>query len=228
MIMDCVRSCYTVNMQFDAAGEIVVPVTWYFTSPGALTFPGPHRFGSSHTWAPHSLPSIGLGERWDSKPSYANGAQPFYAPGSGSFCGPLDWFAEGCPSDAPPVQYSSAGVPVCCPQPPCQPWFPATIPSSTVQTVPPGGTYHLVTYDFFAALFNNGPGTIQIEVELEAVECDMASPYSTVMFVTFVLVDDSEWEYFLQSYDPSTHTGLWTPDPAAPVGYLPITFKMDP
>jgi len=111
-----------VNMQFDQAGEIIVPVTWYFAAPGAKQLPAQHPFGSQHTWALGRLPTLGLGERWDSLTPYYNGAQPFYAPGSGSFCGPLDWFENGCPSDAPPINYSDAGVPVCCPQPPCQPW----------------------------------------------------------------------------------------------------------
>lgn len=121
--MDWIRTCYTVDMQFDEAGELIAPVTWYRAASTAVPLPVPHYYGSSRTWSEHHLGSIGLGERWDSVPAYSNGAAPGYFPGNGSICGPLDWFSRGCPSDAPPIDYGGLSTPPCCPQPICQPWY---------------------------------------------------------------------------------------------------------
>jgi hypothetical protein len=121
MAVDLGRKTFNHAMQFDVAGEIIVPVRWYYCQDGAAWFPQPTLFTSPAFWG-DGVELLGPGPYWGAKPVYNNGAAPFYAPGTGSFCGPLDWWRNGTPSNAPPIEYSAAGVPVCCPQPPCVPF----------------------------------------------------------------------------------------------------------
>jgi hypothetical protein len=113
MIMDFMRSSYSTSMQFDDDGHIVVPITWYEALPGAKVFPGEHRYGSD-VWQPNGLVGLGPGEYWQAPKVWNNGAAPGLFRGTGSPCGPIEWFRDGCPSDAPPLQLDSRGFPVCC------------------------------------------------------------------------------------------------------------------
>lgn len=207
--MDYIRTAYTVNMQFDEAGEIIVPVTWYFAADGAQDFPGYHLFGSARSWQEHQLPILGLGERWDSKPSYYNGAQPFFAPGLGGFCGDPDWYVNGCPSDAPPIQYSAAGVPTCCPQPPCQPWYVAGLAASTISSNYAGiGPFSQVDFDPFSVTFvdnNNNGGTWTQGIS----SCGSEHNVESAGFVINAFPPQQDLQ--LSSYDAETFTGTWIP-----------------
>ena len=112
--MDFIRSCYTVDMQFDEAGQIVAPVQWYFCKPDAKLFHGPNAFCSS-VWDYTKYSVTGLGEVWNSVAKYRNGSPPGPWPaGDGHVCGHHHWFHEGCPSDAPPLKRNENGVAWCC------------------------------------------------------------------------------------------------------------------
>lgn len=110
------RSCYTTMMQFDEAGQIVVPVRWYFCAPGAKTLPNGTLFYSknwdtaSAGWPP------GPGEVWGDR-TYSKGQRPTPLRGNGNYCGPDSWYTDGCPSSAPPLQLVG-GIPACCPSVP--------------------------------------------------------------------------------------------------------------
>jgi hypothetical protein len=226
--MDYCRAGYQIDMQFDEKGLIVVPVTWYACAPGAQVFPGFHLYVSGHTWNPHGLPTIGIGERWDSKPIYYNSALPFYAPGTGSFCGPDEWFRSGCPSDAPPIQYSDAGVPTCCPQPPCQPWYDASYAGGRNATGTPGypwtdggqgftvSNWECHGGDDSVAWTPGGTGLCEAQpVTIGAVEIESTGPYSFDLQCT--------------AYNDATFTGTWIPATGsiAPPGFI-VFFKCPP
>jgi hypothetical protein len=218
--MDYLRVGYTVNMQFDAAGEIVVPITWYPAADGADLFPTPHYFGSSRTWTPHRLPTVGLGERWDSKPVTYAGPAPFYAPGNGAFCGPLAWFQEGCPSDAPPLVIGPAGSPVCCPQPPCQPWGTRSINSRTCVGAgyDAGDWIILDNFGSGVAWFYGANGdSIQLSETLPGCPPSGSSAECLCAFGAYPSVTTLS----LESYDLATQTGTWID----PTGTLPSGSK---
>jgi hypothetical protein len=99
-------------MQFDQAGQIVKRVRWFFTAPGAKVFPVPSTFCSSNYELDRERP-LGPGEVWNSTRPFSDGATPAGLTGQGSFCGPLDWFVNGTPSDAAPLNLVN-GVPRCC------------------------------------------------------------------------------------------------------------------
>lgn len=111
--MDLLRSCYEVDMQFDTAGQIIRRVRWYWADAGAEFFPVRHQFGSQN-YSQTGVVLTGLGERWDSERLGRNGSIEGIRQGVGSFCGPLSWYQEGCPSDAPSLELGPLGVPLCC------------------------------------------------------------------------------------------------------------------
>lgn len=110
--MDYIRSAYEVDMQFDAAGDIVRRVRWFFTAPGAKRFPLVNPFFSGN-WGDLRGGPAGPGEVWSSDRPWSNGARPAPLLGKGDFCGDPDWWLDGTPSDAPDLPLVD-GVPMCC------------------------------------------------------------------------------------------------------------------
>lgn len=100
-------------MQFDEAGLLKADVMWYRADDGALPIEGGTLFNSSN-WdsIPRSRP--GLGEQWDSDFRWYNGDNPFGFGGLKRPCGPLRWWHEGCPSNAPRLLVDGGGAPLCC------------------------------------------------------------------------------------------------------------------
>jgi hypothetical protein len=91
----------------------VSPVRWYFCPPGTPFLPFPHLYGSSN-WQTDGVIDLGPGERWDSLRPYSKGQLPGPQPPVGEFCGPTDWWQNGVPSDAPPLDVNLLGQPLCC------------------------------------------------------------------------------------------------------------------
>lgn len=212
--MDMGRRCYTALMQFDEAGVIQVPVTWYFAADSAQIFPGPHSFGSSN-WDSIPRQGIGVGEQWNSDFAWSNGAAPFYAPGSGSFCGTLDEFENGTSSDAPPIDYNDNGVPVCCPQPPCQPWVIFGPPARKFTRVLTGEVWG--TSVSVPSLYKAGssvhPGD-QVQLHSDSlVHCGLLQ--RTIVIDMLVNTGSSlvPVQLDLVSYDLATTTGTWQVQP---------------
>lgn len=100
-------------MQWDQAGVLVTPVRWYFVPPGTPPLPFPHLYGSSN-WDTDGVIDLGPGERWDSLRPYSKGAPPGPQLTTGEFCGSLDWWQNGVPSDAPLLPTNLLGQPDCC------------------------------------------------------------------------------------------------------------------
>ncbi len=219
--MDYLRTAYIVNMQFDEAGEIVVPIKWYFTSPTANTFPGSHAFISSRTWTAHQQPTVGIGERWDSTPSYYNGALPGKFPGTGNICGPIDWFQNGCPSDAPPVTIVN-GVPACCPLL-CQQWLEFPSIRDVVQLSAPFSMWTQLVSDTDQEVWQSTfDPTVTVSFEEDFItmcgsnNSTAASLQGTVFNVPGLCTDS----------DPSTFTGTYVfPNAPSPWNKLILNFK---
>jgi len=129
--MDMLRSCYTVDMQFDAAGEIVRKVRWYFVPDDTPSFPYPQKFGSQ-VWQWRGFDPGGIGELATSERVWSNGSISFPIK-KPRLCDhvPVEWFDEGCPSDTPDLKLNPLGQPVCC------------APASGLYV---GGKYRLLTY----------------------------------------------------------------------------------
>lgn len=111
--MDLRRSAAVEFMQFDVAGTLFAPVKWYVAPPGAIPMPGPHLF-CADIWNDQGRIDLGPGVYWQQIPTWSNGALPAPFSGQGPPCGQLDWWTNGVPSDAPPLDLDARGVPLCC------------------------------------------------------------------------------------------------------------------
>jgi hypothetical protein len=111
-MMDLLRACKVHTVYWDAARTLKSELVWYWCEPGAKPFPGPQRF-SSETWDYTHWAAGGAGEDDETGSTYYSGKPPG-TPASKTFCGPAEWFADGCPSDAPPLERNAANLPVCC------------------------------------------------------------------------------------------------------------------
>jgi hypothetical protein len=100
-------------MQFDRAGELIIPVRWYFVPDDTPFLPFPHLFGSNN-YQTQGIIDLGPGERWDSPRFYSKGAPPGPLLPTTEFCGPLDWWANGVPSTAPSLPTNTLGQALCC------------------------------------------------------------------------------------------------------------------
>lgn len=137
--MDVIRHAYVSTMQFDAAGLITAKVRWYFAPPGALDFPSGHLFGS-RVFRSDPKPVGGIGETADEVTTWDAGEAPTGVTGTGPFCGPLDWYVNGCPSNAPPLVISGT-IPDCCGVFQCDPWRFPFIPNRVLVRELTGATW---------------------------------------------------------------------------------------
>lgn len=112
--MDMLRSCYEVDMQFDQDAQIIRRVRWYFVPEDTPSFPAPQKFGSQN-WQWRGFEPLGIGERWDSDRPWRDGSIPWpIKPPRLCEHVPVEWFDEGCPSNAPPLQLTPLGQATCC------------------------------------------------------------------------------------------------------------------
>jgi hypothetical protein len=88
-------------------------IMWYWAPDDAIFFPGEQRF-SSETWDDVHWWTDGAGEDPLSVREYTKGMMPVPFKGDGRFCGRKEWFADGAPSDAPPIPRGAGGWPQCC------------------------------------------------------------------------------------------------------------------
>jgi hypothetical protein len=91
MIVDALRSCYTVGMRFSDTLPII-PVRWFFADKRAKFFPGPNAF-YSRNWEDKSDRFDQLGEQPGPRP-WANGIRPGLALGQ-RLCDPPLIFLVG-------------------------------------------------------------------------------------------------------------------------------------
>lgn len=211
-------------MQFDMgdAPSIVRNVTYFFAADGAKVFDGHHCYGSDN-WLPLNCAPPGPGERWDSERPWSNGKKPCFLDGKGGVCGPLDWWQNGVPSDAPPVDYSIYGIPVCCPKPLAMPWFDNGgdfSGRSMTFTGEPGGGWSLSDDDFGIYAYADGTGDdfIIAEQDLTCANATVPEGFTTVRWFKF----STQVDVFLvlQSYDEATFTGVFK-SPVPPMGAPP-------
>lgn len=230
MIVDVLRSCYTVDMQFDQAGLVVAPVTYYFAPPGAKFFPVPHAFCSAN-WVENSLAGPGVGELPTSARTYSNGALPAPFTGQGPPCAPLDWWTNGVPSDAPPLTYDDRGLPTCCQIPVtvedtqavtagcgyqlCNSWNLTTTPTRTLTRLSNGEVWVTVVSTNVEEIWHGVqfPGDL-METSTGSGNCNGYGNVTLQMrqnarFPTGV------YTLRLISYDLATTTGLWQVLPTA-------------
>lgn len=213
------RSCYATTMQFDDTGDLTAEIQWYFANDGAVSFPAFAQFGSKN-WLRTGFDYVGPGEVWNATRSYSKGAAKFFAPGNGSFCGQLDWWENGCPSDAPPISYSSQQIPVCCPQQGCCSWYDGGTGHRTIST--PGQPYvwTKVSENFAEVLFEDAATGYKVQLEPRSFHCvpgdngALACGLEVSLTLSFPL---SLW-----SYDPNTYTSEWRlpPGETHPAGFV--------
>ena len=113
MMMDLLRVCHQQTVYWDQARTKKSTIIWYWCEPDAKIFPGPNLF-TSETWDTVHWYGGPIGEDWASERAYYKGNAPGPFTGQGAFCGQLDWFANGCPSDAPPIPRTDGGLARCC------------------------------------------------------------------------------------------------------------------
>lgn len=99
-------------MFFDAAQTIRAKVRYYFALPTAKPLPFPSRFVSQH-WDTVHWKTVGPGEDVSVNTSYDKGKPPAKLTGD-HWCGPVDWWRNGAPSNAPPLVRNIFGVAECC------------------------------------------------------------------------------------------------------------------
>jgi hypothetical protein len=112
--MDVIRSARQQLVYWDAAKTLSSMVKWYFVPDDRPFFHGENRF-TCEIWDPVHWYAGGAGFDELSPPLPYNGKAPGPYPGlPGKFCGKKSWFADGCPSDAPPLPRRPDGLPACC------------------------------------------------------------------------------------------------------------------
>jgi hypothetical protein len=221
--VDYVRSCYTIEMQFDLDGDLIAPVTYYFASPEALQWEGENAFCSANYLSSGTV-NLGLGERWDSTPAWSDGVNPGPFSGTHRQCGPRHWWREGVPSDAPPLTYDTRGLPICCGVPMvslgtlgaklavlntrCQPWHVFGPPARSFTRLLTGEvwvptlsttvqyTAHGVAFPTDLLAITSGGGT-------------SCQGFGVTNPLHITVPTHGVYTLQLQNYDPSIFTGLW-------------------
>lgn len=240
--MDYLRSCYSTDMQFDLAGEIVGKVKWYWAAKGAKIFPYQNSF-SSDNWITPSNSTLGLGEVWTSPRPWRNGSLLVVPPGDGHVCGDISWFTDGCPSDAAPLQRSPSGLALCCstgglllggdyklrfggglllsgdysiPAPLCQPFYTAHSGSATLRRESTGGLWTFTGF-FGGSYFFHDPilGSFY-EIVLASLGTACIPGFAAAGSVVQVPPSSTARMTFV-SYDLTTNIGKWK---------VPLTFPM--
>lgn len=112
--MDWIRVGYDTKMRLRVGGPLV-PVRWYLVPEDTPVFPGYHSF-ASRVWdnGDGFSGNNPVGEPPDSTFKANQTGPPFLAARPQKFCGNLQWFAEGPPSNAPALVLGADGFPVCC------------------------------------------------------------------------------------------------------------------
>jgi hypothetical protein len=228
MVMDLMRSCYSVNMQFDTEGTIIRQVKWYFAAPDAKVFPVPHSFGSS-IWLQRGSENLGLGEVWNSKRPYYRGARPFPAKGMGSTCGQQDWFVSGVPAGTPDIRLSDVSVPTCCPQPPCQPFSDHPNPMVTVfETAPVAQAWNIISATA-NQLFLQRPSTPTVLWIAQRSQIRECSGNFLIAFAKLSgrVPGSFSVNSFCDSFDPATGFGVWSaPEAPKPLNQLQLHLRL--
>jgi hypothetical protein len=230
------RSCYTVNMQFDADGTMIRPVRWYFCREGALPLPYSHLYGSAN-WLTVPRQNTGIGERWDSPRAYNNGQAPVGASGQTGPCGPQDWWENGVPPDAPPLPLDTQLLGTCCTGDtggifvgggryvPCIRLFHQDMVQISSPLDP---TFEVMT-EFNAATWRYDY-TPQLEVQVFG---RTAKPFTDCLNQVEIIYHVGSTSSFRlavrMSYDPATQTSIWVETPSlggTPLQGLPISIRI--
>lgn len=128
-------------------------------------FPGFHLFGNGRDFLNHSCDELGPGETPTAVRTYSKGAIPAFRPGTGGFCGPLEWWTNGVPSDAPRLVYPTNLTPACCPQQPCNPW--------NINVTPVRTWKRLLTGDVWATTINTNSTWQGQSHDFPAIRCNI-------------------------------------------------------
>lgn len=221
------RSGYTVVMNFDNAGLVKAKVRWYACEDGAEDFPTPHLFCSIRTWNWHGLMLAGPGEDLPGGVNWNSSAPPGFFPGTGPFCGPYQWFKDGCPSDAPPLVIGDDGTPLCCRQPPCQPWYEASIFGTRLAFGTPGYPWVLNGdgFDVSEWVSHGDSNVIDFTPGGEFLCQGLGSTIASCLLTS----PDYSFDLGCVAYNPATYTGTFKPLPGsvAPPGFV-VQFKCPP
>jgi hypothetical protein len=112
-VVDLLRSCYTTKMSFfPNRPDLLTPVRWFFTDPGAAVLPFPTKFASGN-WAEQKWTWPGVGEVLPRDRRWKNGANFDGEPGL-VWCGTPEQFFNGDTYPPPPFPRTSNGAPYCC------------------------------------------------------------------------------------------------------------------
>lgn len=241
-------------MQFDQAGTIIRRIRYYFAPSGADVFDGPHYFVSDNYNRSGRI-FLGPGERWDAVRTYTKGFPGAPFSGTGSFCGPADWWQNGAPSDAPDLMPGEFGIPVCCALPVpgqvgiqvgiqpgvplCQPFSIAPADWSSreakvagqIGSTIPGSNDALHYID---AQLTQATGVLRVDVTGFFVACS-TFPESVSTYTVTVLSgtgwNSSHFTLVLTGYNAATLTGTYVPPPGvvySPNPAITFTFHSKP
>lgn len=217
------RVCFTQLMQFDTAGQIIVPVRFYFAQPGARVFDGPHLFGVDY-FLPGGPVGLGPGLYWNSDWTFDAGVAPPGVDGTHDVCSPLDWWINGVPSDAPPLALDAFGRPICC-QPAnsvvqsfgvqvglqltaCQPWHVFGPPVRQLRDLTAGVTW-TQTASLPGSWSGHDPGAAAHHTTITHSGQPCAAFDATLpIIINFGgIIPPATCQ--LASFDPATNIGLW-------------------
>lgn len=195
--MDTLRSCYSTKMRFFVDSDQEVDVQWYWASPGAKVFPGPHLFASGN-WETLKFGWQGPGEVEGAPRIWNNGRTPIDRPGT-QYAGPLEGFTEGTVFPGVSVGGQDDGQctgcsPLCTMcnelhQIPLGAGFYLRI--TAVHNAPPipyghvGDTFLMLSAGGFPDSYTgvvNSPALPDTDIIITTVECDLTVSYPRLIF----------------------------------------------